>query len=96
MKTAKELQDAYGMTSAELSEIEKSAALYERGEWPCGKVARVGRPPLYDGEVMERVTVRIKRSSLRKIDAAARNAGESRSDFIRQAADEKLSALASV
>lgn len=95
MISREELQSTYGVTDAELSELELSAAKFESGEWPEGKVTRTGRPPLYDGEVMERVTVRIKRSSLRKIDAAAREAGESRSDFIRRAADERLVAIAS-
>jgi hypothetical protein len=88
----KKLEKLFGITA---EEIEQRSATYESGEWPEGETARIGRPPLYDNDELENITFRIRKSQLLMIDRAVADAGESRSDFLREAASEKLSRLTS-
>jgi hypothetical protein len=94
MVSAKELKTKYNVSNEELEELGESAKAYESGEWPDGKTVRIGRPPYYDGDELQNVTVRIRRSRLNMVDSAAKMAGESRSDFFRDAVDEKLARFA--
>jgi hypothetical protein len=86
----KELEKMFGLSA---TEIDRKAAAYESGEWPEGETVRIGRPPTYDDDELENITFRIRKSRLLIVDRAAKTAGESRSDFLRNAVDEKLRRL---
>jgi len=90
----KELIERYGMTEAELSSLRSDAKSYESGNWPEGKTIIIGRPPLYDGDELENVTFRMRKSRLRAVDRAAKEAGKSRSEFLREAIDKALAGIA--
>ena len=90
MVDKKELIEKYGMTSEELAELEHDAKQYESGNWPEGKVTIMGRPPLYDGDELENVTFRIRKSRLKALERATRQVGKSRSEFLRDAVEDAL------
>lgn len=95
MLTKKQLQESYGMSDAELAELDVSAQAYDEGKWPTGKVVRVGRPSTYDKDELLNLTFRIRKSRIPLIDEATASLGESRSEFLRKAIDEKLDRVAS-
>jgi len=53
-----------------------------------------GRPRIFEDDELEAVTFKIRKSRLPMIDSATEKAGGSRSDFLREAVDEKLERLA--
>jgi len=87
----KELIEKFGMTSEELTELERDAIQYESGNWPEGKTTIIGRPPLYDGDELGNVTFRIRKSRLKALERASKQVGKSRSEFLRDAVEEALS-----
>lgn len=78
----------FGVTEDDLN---KEAAEYEDGSWNPESFGKPtpGRPRLYD-EDMETVTLRLPRSRIAAIEAAASKLGESRSQFMRDAIDQRL------
>jgi hypothetical protein len=65
----------------------------EKGELP-GSVTHtevhLGRPRMYGDEELKTISFRLPASRIPAIEAAARQKGESRSDFIRDAVDKAL------
>ena len=68
----------------------------EAGNLP-GKILRtetnVGRPRIFEDDELETITFKIRKSRLPLIDAVTGKTRESRSDFLREAVDEKLERL---
>ena len=89
MITEKELKSKCGMTNKEIAEIKKSADTYANGDWPEGKITRVGRPSLAVEEVRP-VTVRLPFSQIIALDGKAKSQGETRSAAVRKAVGEWL------
>jgi hypothetical protein len=89
MITKEELKSQYGMTDKEIAELKKSADAYTRGDWPDGKITRVGRPSLAAEEVRP-VTVRLPVSQIRELDSKAQSKGETRSSAVREAVGKWL------
>lgn len=87
MITSQQLKEELGFSEAELDELQMSASMYEKGEWPAGKVTRVGRPGLAE-EPSVSVTFKMPESRAAQISLAAEARGETRSDFLRDAAFE--------
>lgn len=69
--------------------LDKMAEEYEKGTWHGHGEVVMGRPKLYD-EDMETVSFRLPRSRIRAVEAAAKQRGESKSDFFRKAIDREL------
>ncbi len=69
------------------------AAAAEAGKLP-GTLLKTetgpGRPKIFEDDELENITFRIRKSRLSLLDDATSKAGVSRSDFIREAVDEKL------
>ena len=86
--TRDEMNAMLGVTEEEL---DKEAAEYEDATWNPASFGKPtpGRPRLYD-EDMETVTLRLPRSRILAIEAAATKLGESRSQFMRDAIDQRL------
>ena len=89
MITKEELKARYNMTDKELDELEASAKAYESGDWPSGKITRVGRPSIA-AEPIKPITVRLPISQIIALDGKAKNQGETRSAAIREAVSEWL------
>ena len=94
MINEKELIEKHGMTVEELLSLKSDAESYASGNWPEGKTTLIGRPTLYDGDNLENVTFRMRKSRLQAVDRAAKEAGESRSEFLREAIDKALAGIA--
>jgi hypothetical protein len=69
--------------------LDELADAFERGEWPGSRTVLLGRPRLAEEEVKP-VTFRLPVSHIQAIDAAAKKAGESRSEFLREAVEKAL------
>ncbi len=81
MKSAKELEDMFGVTA---EQIEEWSAACERGEYPGEPVGEiiVGRPLLF-GEEMKVVTYKDTASKIAEMDDRAASLDLSRSDYLR-------------
>jgi len=75
MLTKKELKARYNMSEEELAELEASSKAYESGNWPSGKITRVGRPSIAMEEVKP-IKVRLPVSKINALDGKARDKGE--------------------
>ena len=68
----------------------------EVGKLP-GKVEKTetnaGRPRIFEDDELETITFKIRKSRLPLIDAVIGKTRQSRSDFLREAVDEKLERL---
>jgi hypothetical protein len=84
MIKADELKTRHGMSEVELAELDASASAYERGEWPTGKVTRIGRPSIASEEVRP-ITVRLPVSQITALDHKAAKFGTTRSSAVREA-----------
>ena len=69
--------------------LDKRAEEYEDGTWSGHGEVAMGRPRLYD-EDMGTVSFRLPCSRIRAVEAAAKQQGESKSDFFRRAIDREL------
>ena len=88
MKTAKELEKKFNITS---DEIEKLSAPWEAGELvgkPVGKIM-VGRP-LKFGEELRSVGFKETANKVDEIDRRAQDLGMKRSDYLRWVIDKDL------
>lgn len=83
-----QLNKMFGVTEEDLDDQAKE---YEDETWNDGSfgAASPGRPRLYD-EDMETVTFRLPRSKIRAVEAAAKKLGLSKSQFMREAIDERI------
>lgn len=83
-----EINEMFGVTD---DQLEMEAREYETETWDPASMGRpfVGRPRLYD-EDMETVTLRMPHSRILAVEEAARKLGQSRSEFMRGAIDERL------
>ena len=81
-----ELMERFGLSEKEIEELEAAADAADRGEWPKGKITRIGRPSLYEEET-ETVSHKEPKSKIIALDAKARALGISRSQALRQATD---------
>lgn len=72
--------------------LDKWADGFESGSWPKGRTVVLGRPRLSDEELVT-VSFKLPRSGLQLIDGWAREHGENRSEFIRDAVYDRLSEL---
>ena len=82
-----ELNERFHVTDDQLN---RQAAQYEDGSWQgITEPAKPGRPRLYDDE-LETISFRLPKSRIDAIDAASKQQGESRSEFIRRALDSAL------
>ncbi len=82
MVSNEKLKREYGLSDAELVDLEASADAYDEGVWPEGVVSVMGRPKLF-GERMISVTYRDTESEVRLMDARASSLGMSRSMYLR-------------
>jgi len=92
MITEAELIKEFGMDASEIESLRADAAAYESGDWPSGKVVRRGRPGLPEEDKMKSVTFRLEGDLLREANIRSKALGISRSQFIRDAVNEKLAA----
>lgn len=79
-------EDGTALTDAVLDAL---AEEYENGTWHRHGAIRPGRPRLYDEELTT-VSFRIPKSRLEAIERAAKENGESKSEFFRRAIDMAL------
>lgn len=89
MITKGELKARYNISEEELAELEASAKAFESGNWPSGKITRVGRPSIAAEEVKP-ITVRLPVSQINALDGKARNTGGTRSSAVREAVSDWL------
>ena len=89
MVTNGHLKAKYGVSDAEIAELEASADAYDRGEWPEGSIRVMGRPTLY-GERMMSISYRETASEVARMDARAASLGMSRSNYLRHLVAEDL------
>ena len=92
----KELNEKFGVTDEELAELERDAMQYESGNWPEGKITIIDRPPLYDGDELENVMFRMRKSRLKALERASKQVGKSRSEFLRDAVEDALAKVSVV
>ena len=90
MINKKELREKFGVSDEEIAELERDVRHYESGNWPEGKITIIGRPPLYDGDELENVTFRMRKSRLKALERATKQVGKSRSEFLRDAVEDAL------
>lgn len=64
-------------------ELEKTAAAYESGEWPAGRTARLGRPPIAD-EPTKVMSGRVPESVADAFEAKARRHGQTKAERVRE------------
>ena len=76
----------FGLSAEEVAELEAAADACDRGEWPKGRVSKIGRPSLYE-EATETVSHKEPKSKVRALDAKAQRLGMSRSQALREATE---------
>lgn len=81
-----ELMEKFGLTEEEVNELEAAADACDRGEWPKGRVTRIGRPSLYEEET-ETVSHKEPKSKILAFDKKAQERGISRSQALREATE---------
>lgn len=67
----------------DIGELEKAAEAYENDEWPAGRTARLGRPPIAD-EPSAVLSTRVGESVIAAFDEKARRHGQSRTERLRE------------
>jgi hypothetical protein len=82
----KELETMFGVTAEQL---EESAALFERGEWPEGRTVILGRPRLAD-ESLKTVTFKMPIRQVAALDNLAAERGINRSDYLRGMVEKEI------
>lgn len=87
--TNKELIDYYGMKPNEIAALEAQADAFDKGEWPRGKVTRIGRPPT-GAEPTRPLTIRLRESKVNAVEYKAERLGISRTAALREAVDDWL------
>lgn len=87
----KQLAEEFGLT---LDEVEQIVSKVEAGDLSDFDAAKVmdGRP--MEHEPMETISLKIPRSRVKAVNRMAKEAGVSRSEFVRRAIDNELVALA--
>ena len=81
-------EDGTVLTDAVLDNL---AEEYEKGTWHGHGAIHAGRPRLYDEELTT-VSFRIPKSRIAAIERIAKERGESKSEFFREAVDRALMA----
>lgn len=89
MITDSEAKRKFGLTDADLEGLRREADAFDSGEWPAGRVSRVGRPAS-GGEPTRPVTFRLVESKASRVDEKAARLGISRGEALREAVDEWL------
>ena len=84
--TNEELVETYGISAEEVAELESQADAFDAGEWPEGKVTRVGRPKSIPGQTRP-ITVRLSVDTVEEVDRLAASRGVSRGVVFREAVD---------
>lgn len=79
----------FGFTESEVAEVKHLEEMPERGEWPEGPTARIGRPREL-GEDSQMATFRLSAAKARAVDQKAAQRGKNRSDALREAVGEWL------
>lgn len=89
--TDKQLIEEFGLTE---DEVDKIVSKVEQGDLSDFDTNRIieGRP--LEAEPLETISLRIPRSRVRAVNRLAKEAGISRSEFVRRAIDNELIALA--
>lgn len=87
-----ELLESYGISAAELNDLDASADAYDRGEWPKGRIVSTGRPSLY-GDRMKSVTYRDTEREIALMDERAASLKMSRSDYLRYLVRKDLASV---
>lgn len=64
-------------------ELEKTAAMYEHGDWPEGRTVRLGRPPVGD-EPTTVVSGRVLQSVADAFEEKAKRLGQTRAERVRE------------
>lgn len=77
---AKQLEEMMGFKPGEL---ERTAAAYERDEWPKGRTVKLGRPPITD-EPSAVLSARVGKSVLTAFDEKAKQHGQTRTERLRE------------
>lgn len=87
----KQLAEDFGLT---LDEVEQIVSKVESGDLSDFDVSKAmdGRP--MEREPMETISLKIPRSRVKAVNRMAKEAGVSRSEFVRRAIDNELIALA--
>jgi len=88
MKTAKEIQSEYKITSDQLDKWEAEAQKGNLPGEPVGEVL-IGRPLLF-GEALKPIAFKETESRIAAIDARAASLGKSRSDYLRLLVERDL------
>ncbi|WP_139651425.1 hypothetical protein [Raoultibacter phocaeensis] len=89
MKTAKELEEMFGIASDRIEKIDEDASKGILQGSVVKTVTGPGRPPLFD-EPMQQVAFKEPRGRVRAIDARAAQLGLARSDYLRQLVENDL------
>lgn len=94
MKTAKELEDLFGVSAGQIEEWDKMASEGILPGKPAGEVVKgPGRPQKF-GEELVAVTFKMPRSQLAAVDERAESLNETRSEYLRKAMERDLAMTA--
>ncbi|MCH4082921.1 MAG: hypothetical protein DUD33_00910 [Coriobacteriaceae bacterium] len=92
MKTAKELENMFGISSERIREVDEKAS---RGELEGDAVSSVtgpGRPPMFE-EPVQQVTFKESSEVVRAMDRRAKQLGIRRSDYLRRLVENDLNCM---
>lgn len=81
----------FGLTSEDVERIVQKVESGDASDFDASKIME-GRP--LEQEPMETISLKIPRSRVRAVNRLAKEAGMSRSEFVRRAIDNELVALA--
>lgn len=84
-----QLKETFGVSDAELQEMEESADAYDRGEWPSGRKTLMGRP-LLRGSRLKSITYRDTEETITQMEERAARLNMSRSDYLRWLVEKDL------
>ena len=77
---ARQMEQLMGFAPGEL---EATADVYEKDEWPAGRTVRLGRPPVTE-ERTKVVSGRVAESIAEAFDAKAKKLGQTRAERVRE------------
>lgn len=87
--TLEQRQEKYAASDEEVAQTKRLEEMTERGEWPEGPAAHIGRPRELD-EDSQMAAFRLSAAKAKAVDRRAAQQGKNRSDALREAVGERL------
>lgn len=87
--TLEQRQEKYAASDEEVAQTKRLEEMAERGEWPEGPTAHIGRPRELD-EDSQMAAFRLSAAKAKAVDQRAAQQGKNRSDALREAVGERL------